>query len=223
MSGLLPSLGNSLLRLKTQIWDDDGNEIWYKDGEAHSFNRNIHNIAATQILDLGSTDSSGGSDSTAGASSLRLIDVTGTTLADQDNPYNIGSGNLVGQGYNGPVGDSTHGIVVGTGTSGFTFEDFQLGTAIISGSAAGELGYSSAEPTVVTFASSRFSADYARFFNNNTTATITVGEIGMVSQMITPSQAEVMVCRDALSTTLPIPSGGQLKVTYTFTSPAFTT
>jgi len=223
MSGLLSRLGSGPLRLKTQIWDDAGNEIWYKDGEAHSFNRNIHNIAVTQILDIGSTDSSGGSGSSAGEGSLRLVDVTGSTIADESEPYDIGSGNLIGSGYNGAVGDSTHGIVVGTGTSGFTFEDFQLGAPIVSGSAAGEMAYSSQEPTTVTFTSSRFSADYARFFNNNTTATITVAEIGMVSELTNPAGIEVLVCRDALSTTLPVPIGGQLKVTYTFTSPAFTT
>jgi len=222
MSGLLPSLGSSILRLKTQIWDDDGNEIWYKNGEAHSFNRNIHNIAASQILDI---DADVTSTAGFGEGSLALVDVIGTTNNSQTSPYDIGPGDNIGGGYKGPVGDSTHGIVIGTGTSGFTFEDFQLGTPIVSGSAAGEMGYSSGENAVISFSTTtdRFSVDYARFFNNNTTASITIAEIGMVSQMDIPNQIEVMVCRDALSTTLPVPAGGQLKVTYTFTSPAFTT
>ena len=211
---------NNPHRLKTQIWDKDGNVVWYKDGEAHSFVRNIHNIVATQILDIAANDDTANE---YGIGSLTLIQTNGTSNSANTIPYDIGSA-AQGEGYFGTVADSTHGIVVGTGTSGFTFEDFQLGTPIVSGSASGQMAYSSAEPVVVTFDtnSSRWSVDYARFFNNNTTASITVAEIGMVSETATPANQMILVCRDALSTTLPIAIGGQLKVTYTFTSQQFT-
>jgi len=219
---ILDSLVHNPLRLKTQIWDDAGNEIWNKDGEAHSFVRNIFNIVATQALDI-----SPGNDDTQdlyGVGSLTIVASNGTSFATSTNPYDIGHAED-NAGFRGAVANSTSGIVVGTGTSGFTFEDFQLGTPILSGSAAGQLAYSSHEPIVVGYneTSSRFSADYIRFFNNNSGGTITVSEIGLVSAIIVPTGARVMVCRDALSTTLPIPDSGQLKVTYTFTSPNFST
>lgn len=129
-----------------------------------------------------------------------------------------------GNGFYGAVGDSTHGLVVGTGTSGFSFESFALGTPVVSGAGAGQLAYSSAEDVVVTFDSdsSRFSANYARFFNNNSGGSIVVSEIGLVSNMSVPTGGEILICRDALSTTLTVTNGGQLKVTYTFTSQQFT-
>ena len=213
---------NNPHRLKTQIWDANGNEVWHKDGEAHSFVRNIHNMVATQILDIA------GDNDTAdeyGIGSLTVVRTDGTSLPNETTPYDIGNGAASGTGYQAAVGDSTHGVVVGTGTSGFTFEDFQLGTPILSGSCDAELAHSSSEPVAVTFDtnSSRFSVDYARSFNNNSTASITVSEIGMVAIPLVPTgNQSIMVCRDALSPTLPIAVGGQLKVTYTFTSQQFT-
>jgi len=216
---------NNPQRLKTQIWDADGNEVWYKDGEAHTFVRNMHNVIATQILDIAPNGANGATDTSDehGLGSLTLVDVTGTSQGTVASPYDVGAA-ARGQGYYGPVGNSTHGLVVGTGTSEFSFESFALGTPVISGSAAGEMAYSSAENAVVTFDSnsSRYSVNYARFFNNNTTASIVVAEIGMVSEMVNPNAAEVLICRDALSTTLTVTAGGQLKVTYTFTSQQFT-
>jgi len=216
---------NNPHRLKTEIWDKDGNVVWYKDRESHTFVRNIHNIVATQILDIAPNGSNGATDTSDehGIGSLTIVDVTGTSQTGGSTPYDIGPASR-GNGFYGSVGSSTHGIVVGTGTSGFSFESFSLGTAIISGAGAGQMAYSSAEDVVVTFdaGSSRFSANYARFFNNNSGSSIVVSEIGLVSEMSTPSQIEVLVCRDALSTTLTVTNGGQLKVTYTFTSQQFT-
>ena len=104
---------------------------------------------------------------------------------------------------------SVTGIVIGTGTDAFSFEDFAISGLIAEGQGAGQVNYGQ---TVFSGSyatgSPTMSQSYLRYFNNNSGGNITLGNIGIIA-------SARLVCRDVLSPTQTFYDKAQLKVEYT--------
>ena len=110
------------------------------------------------------------------------------------------------------AGDDTFGIVVGTGDTPVTADDYNLASKIAHGTGAGQLSYGA-----VTLYDP-FVSDYtvkqriARSFTNNSGADITVKEIGLIVKTSVDNYL-VMIIRDVI-TPLTIPDGGKSMIRY---------
>ncbi len=114
------------------------------------------------------------------------------------------------------VGDSTYGIVVGTGTNPVTVADYVLQAQIVHGSGAGQLQYSSmAWLAPVTDGTSRVFTQ-TRSFYNATANPITINEVGIYAyQRITSGASDIFMIDRTLSTTTVNPAATKV-LTYSF-------
>lgn len=114
------------------------------------------------------------------------------------------------------IGYDNVGLVCGTGDTAVTISDYQLETQIAEGTGAGQLEHQAPSFTAPAVVGSECSFTYRRVFINSSGATITVKEIGiycMAYDGTTPYQ--VMDVRDVLTSSIDVPDGGSLTVTYT--------
>jgi len=131
--------------------------------------------------------------------------------------------------------DSSYGIVVGTGTATPTPNDFELENQIINGTGSGQLVYGahSISPTpgtsalqagtstpssgVLTPSNNTTSFSVSRTFQNQSGASITVSEVGIMSMTEEYSEVynPVLLIHDLLSSAITIPNGGVMGITYT--------
>lgn len=180
-------------------------------GISRSWNRNAYNWIASQVQ--ASPITSG----TFGAGVLNIKDTGGTTRTTSQvlSLYYANASAETSLGYTGPINNDTRGIVVGTGTGAESFNDYKLGTKILSGVTAGTLSYqASASPATSYNAGSReFTVTWSRYFNNNTAGSINVGEIGIYSVMV--SSWIMMVCRDLINPAIEVLPSASLYVEYT--------
>jgi hypothetical protein len=124
-----------------------------------------------------------------------------------------------------PLGNDAYGILVGTGASAVSRDDYQLGGKIANGSGNGQLSYGAmtVEDTDGTPPDTTFRL--IRTFTNNTSSSITVYEIGLViancyqppSSSLSPTTYYFLIARDVLSAPQSIPAGATLTVRYIFT------
>lgn len=116
---------------------------------------------------------------------------------------------------NGGPGITTHGIVVGAGTTAPTINDYALVALITHGVASGQLQYSA-----VTFGAPASDATTSQFtitrdFANASGASITVNEIGLhVKGYIYNSTYYFLVIRDIVAGGIAVPNGQTLTVNY---------
>lgn len=115
------------------------------------------------------------------------------------------------------AGTTTQGIVVGTGTTAESFEAFALTAKVANGTSAGLLTYQAGSLVTAIYNSGTltWTATCNRIFNNNSGAAIVIAETGIYEYQY--SSVNHMTCRDLLSSTVSIPNGGQMTVTYTKT------
>ena len=139
---------------------------------------------------------------------------------------------------NDSANDSQYGIVVGSGTATPTPMDYNLQSQIVNGTGSGQLVYGahtiSPAPvsngsgnvyTTTTTPSSGLlpvsgnttSWQITRTFTNNSGASITVSEVGLISQIWVNSSSSVFVllAHDLLSSAITIPNNGVMAITYT--------
>ncbi len=204
--------------------DMPGRELLYRYHQPHnSFNRNFFNWLNSQMLGLAATDTPGFADG-----DLNYKDINGIVRGGI--PMQIGGGETsVDIGYRGSSGSNRAGIIIGTGSIAFTFDDWGIsglsnGNIILDGTGAGEMNRVQSE--VSTFAwdspTRKWTTTYPRFFNNNSGGTITVAEVCMrIASGSGSDTLATMVFRDVLGTSIPVDDGGQLLVTYTLISAAF--
>lgn len=114
------------------------------------------------------------------------------------------------------AGDENKGIMVGTGTTALTIDDYQLETRIPHGTGAGQLQYGNvafglpaSDPTTSQFT-------ITRDFANASGGSITVNEIGLYVRARTVSYGDqyFMVIRDVITGGIAIPDGQTLTVNY---------
>jgi len=116
---------------------------------------------------------------------------------------------------NGGVGVVTRGIIVGTGTTAPTIDDFALGTPIDHGVAAGDLQYSA-----VSFGAPASDATTSQFtitrdFANASGGAITVNEIALyVRGWLFATTYYFMIIRDVIAGGIAVPDGQTLTVNY---------
>lgn len=106
--------------------------------------------------------------------SQSIKDTGGTTRS-------CGTATVAFDSYTG-AGDTSHGIVVGTGDTPVAIDDYQLETKIGHGTGAGQLYYQTTGYIAPSTTGSRRHAYFSRQFDNQSGATITVKECGVYSK-----------------------------------------
>ena len=108
-------------------------------------------------------------------------------------------------------------ILIGTGTSPPTANDYNLEQPISNGTGSGEMEYGSIsyiQPTIINTNTTTF--QISQTYQNNSGATITVSEVGMEINLFNVSSSTyVLISHDLLSSPVAVPNGGVLAVRYT--------
>lgn len=196
-------------------------QLVYEDEiDAHSFVRNFYNHMVMQAMD---SDSLGDSAYSAGNLAIKRTDATIDTLGL---PADIGSAGALDNGYRAGSGVDDFGIQAGRGTGAFSFNDFVLGTLIIEGTGTNQMNYVAMDDytsanIVYNACTLKWTATYERFLNNNSGGSIDIEEVSLIDEHA-GTALWYMMARDVLGCSmLTIADAGQLKVTYTISSPAF--
>lgn len=201
--------------IELEVRDKDGNVIQRHRQRSHSWVRNAYNLLFVQLAGKGCTGDGFG----AGKISIRETDTTLQDLVSQ--PIVISGINKpddVGHAYREGAGEIVHGILVGSGINAEDFEDYVLQTPIAEGTGAGELNAVASEPNSLSYADTTLTNTLIRYFNNNTLGetSVDVNEVCIVAHGIgAGAAADILMSRDHLTSTVTVPSTGQLKVTYT--------
>jgi len=134
--------------------------------------------------------------------------------------------------------DSSYGIVVGSGTATPTPNDYKLGNQIQNGTGSGQLQYSAhsfspaagtgsindqtSTPSsgVLTVSGNTTSFQISRQFTNQSGASITVSEVGIIAKISDWYQSGaqsvyVLIIHDLLSSPVTVPNLSILQITYT--------
>jgi len=212
------------IRLTVTVKDKNGKIIKQHKQHSHSF---VSNFLAVLASALSCSDSY--NPSTAYGYWFRATTGTYITI----NTYGYYTNSLFN--LNDSAGDSKYGIVVGTGTSTPTANDFALENQIANGSSSGQLTYgahtinpapqetgggnivtSSTAPTsgLLPVSGNTTSWQISRTFQNQSGASITVSEVGLYMQL-GGSGYFIMITHDLLSSAITIPNGGVMAITYT--------
>ena len=121
------------------------------------------------------------------------------------------------------TGNPNYGIVVGSGTSTPTINDFELGIQIQNGTGANQLQYGNmtALSVIISSANNQMILEFQRTFVNGSGASVTVTEVGLIFNLAflsgsssNTSNAYCLILHDLLPSAVIIPNGGSLSVTY---------
>ena len=130
--------------------------------------------------------------------------------------YQYNSNTYCGIPSAGTFGVITNGIVVGSGNTPVTADDYNLVTIITNGIGAGQLQYQVGVVNDVVLASPRASFRNDRAFINGSGAPVTVKEIGIYSYWYDSSAPyQMCYCRDVLASPVAVADGSTLYVKYT--------
>jgi len=114
-----------------------------------------------------------------------------------------------------PAGNDSYGILVGTGTTEVSMNDYALANKIPHGTGSGQLSYGETS-SYNELNDPQWDIGLQRSFDNNSGADITINEIGMVMKISDGSSTYyVMIARDVISATT-VPNGGRVTVKYWF-------
>jgi len=212
------------VKLTVIVKDKDGKIIKVHKQRSHSFVSNFLSILASSL-----SASEAYNPGTAYGYWFRAT--TGTYVAY--NPYGYLMDTIFD--LNDSANDSTYGIVVGTGTSPPTPQDYQLGNQIVNGTGGGQLVYgahtinpapqtisggnittSSSTPSsgVLPVNGNTTSWQISRTFQNQSGASITVSEVGLYTKLAS-SGYYVMLAHDLLSSPISVPINAVLTIVYT--------
>jgi hypothetical protein len=124
-------------------------------------------------------------------------------------------------GYAGQISSAGFGIVVGTGDTAFSVDDYVLATPVAQGTGSGQMSYQAMTRPVPTYDTKVWTTVHSRVLNNNSGGSITIKETGLVwSGYAFEASASTfyLVERSVLSPTVDVAAGAQLTVTYTISS-----
>lgn len=217
LRGLGRSMDVPILEAKigAEVFDRFGNPIIDHQQYSHSFTRNMFN----QIISTAGSIESHGTGFQNGDVSSKEPDGTIVTGNFSSGPAGFAVEGLNTRGFRADAAEVTKGIVVGTGTTAESFDDFNVESIIAEGTGVGQMNYTQMAVPTVSFSAPNLSVEWIRFINNNSAAQISVGEVVMF-QLTTDfdgSPNQVLVSRDVLSSVLPVAATAQLKITYTVT------
>lgn len=114
--------------------------------------------------------------------------------------------------------NGAYGIVVGTGSNPTSPSDTALQTIIATGSGAGQLNYGAHSKVTSAINGSQVNLAIIRTFANGSGATINVTELGIYHDCADNVSSHVYCLVRDLITSVPVPNGKVLTVTYTFTT-----
>ncbi|MCK9570052.1 hypothetical protein M0R72_14005 [Candidatus Pacearchaeota archaeon] len=180
--------------------ENPGCEAIIKDGRSHTWVRNFYNaLFAASFGGL----TGYGPDGDGGAGSLKIRTQSGDYL------NNISSAHF-------PSLESAGGIILGTGDTAYSFEDYKPDALIAHGTGAGQMTYGtmSHQVPVYTSGTKEWAQTIKRVCNNNSSGAIAVAEVLLVGNYINYTYSPVCA-RDVLASTDTINVGGQYTVTYT--------
>jgi len=215
-------LKNNLdIRLTVTVKDKNGKIIKQHKQHSHSFLMNFAALLATAMLNYNNT-----------LNNYYYFRITSGTWYSIDQSYtNVVSLFDILDNAN----ESLFGIVVGTGTATPTPNDFELGNQIVNGTGSGQLIYNShtisptagtsgltagsTTPTtgILTPSGNTTSFQVSRTFQNQSGASITVSEVGIMSLTGLNGSVTypVLLIHDLLSSPITIPNMSILSITYT--------
>ena len=180
----------------------------------HSWTRNFYNMLyGTSAYSIGSNSNNFGAGYQTGKNTSGTVEYSASyTPAAMQSQYNMGP-------LWSNTGDAAKGIVVGTGDTAFSVEQFTLATLIAHGNGANQLVYNAMDAGSDGYASKIWTHTRARIFNNNSGSTITVKETGLYYSfaIFTSSAASHLFERTVLGAPVSVVYGGQLTVTYQIT------
>ena len=197
-----------------EVFDKDGKLIQRHHQRSHSWVRNAYNLMMIQLAGLDAKDN------TFAAGKISMKDTAATVQWQANRGLSLdslGSSWIdAGYTYRGPAGDDDMGILVGSGTTAESFEDYVLATKIANGVGAGQLSYVEGDEVVPSYAALVFTATHVRYFNNNSGGNVDINEVCIVAYATkSPPDFYALMARDKLASTVTVPDTGQLKVTYT--------
>jgi len=138
-----------------------------------------------------------------------VTDITNATKNIVQNSNNFGMA--------GGVGDDEVGIVVGTGSTAESVDDYKLDTKIVHGAGGGELQYGNQAFNIPVVGATEVNYVITRTFVNGSGGAIVVAEIGIDIEA-TSAAANFLAVRDVLPSTESVADGLTLTVQYTFTT-----
>jgi len=216
------------VRIEVKVIDKNGKIIKVHKQRSHSFVSNFLSIIAST---LASACYQNINNTTYGY----FFRLTSGTYA-QYNPYTFVANTILD--LNDGANDSTYGIVVGSGTATPTPNDYALGNQIANGTGSGQLQYSAhtINPAPVSNGTSNYysttttpssgllpvsgnttSWQISRQFTNQSGASITVSEVGLITKILVSSSSAVyaLIAHDLLSSPVTVPNLSILQITYT--------
>ena len=179
-----------------EVYDKNGELIDKKRGRGNCILHNLMRILATirNPSDYGDT--------------FQFVDTNGNPIsADQ----------IVASGCSmlAPAGTDSYGIVVGTGTTYPSLDDYNLESKIPHGTESGRLSYG--ETSKYDYSESGsivVDQGCQRSFDNNSGADITINEIGLIATInIGGQNVNILLMRDVISATT-VPNGGRVTIKY---------
>jgi hypothetical protein len=206
----LPSLPE--IHIGFKVHDKTGILIFDDIQRGHSFTRNFWNYMFSTQADAYSFG-----DSTYVAGKLSARQVGGTIVGGANNQCARNSFSYNGGGIENAV-TGNYGIILGTGTTAFSVNDYKIETKITPGNGANNMLYTSmGVPSPSYNAGSKvWTNELIRIFNNNSGDVITVTETALYHQnYMYGSLSQYCMERTVLAAAVSVANGAQLTVTYT--------
>jgi len=157
--------------------------------EAHSFVVNFFKILRTILADLEETG----------------VGVDGSSVAIHDTD-DLGLYRVIAEG-----GDDSYGIVVGTGTTPPTPDDYTLESKIPHGTGAGQLSYGETGVSAVSAKDNNIYLYIDRTFTNLSGADIDISEVGLITYI----SRWLLIARDVFSPPITVADGAAVTIRYT--------
>jgi hypothetical protein len=115
--------------------------------------------------------------------------------------------------------DNNYGIQIGTGTTAPSITDTRLSQLITNGTGVGQMQYGGVNVTgpVTNTTNNTGYITITRTFTNNSGASITVSEVGLVAYSGTlglASNQYYLIIYDLLPTPITVPNGSSLSISY---------
>jgi hypothetical protein len=196
--------------LDVEVKMTDGEITEHRHQRSKSFVRNAYNLFFHTIAGYPM------SDGTWGDGYVNLKNTGGSLSSGSYRGFCFGADSN-GQGFLSPGSANDFGIVLGTGTDAESFDGYALSNKIAIGNGVGQLYTLRSEDPVDSYSSLTQKRTLIRYFNNNSGATISLGEIGLIGRVITGGDTSVyaLFSRDLITPPVDILDKAQLKVTYT--------
>jgi hypothetical protein len=154
---------------------------------------------------------------TTGNANVSVVDESGTARSYPSHTSLNAYTDICNLSTLGDTGDVTQGIIVGTSDTSNTLTTYALAGKITHGTSSGQLLYGAETVEDVTNPSGNdLQFRITRTFTNNSGATITVKEVGLLVKKIDSGNTSrsFLVARDVLPSPVDVPDGATLTIRY---------